>query len=96
MGGDDPAAPAMPGAGAAGHAVAVAARCKRLKKTAACFLDHAGATLTMKMSLKAADAAVPHNARQMYIHFLANFCEATLRGDMLDIKARMALHCREG
>ena len=67
QGGDDPAAPAMPGAGAAGHAVAVAARCKRLKKTAACFLDHAGATLTMKMSLKAADAAVPHNARQMYI-----------------------------
>ena len=60
-------------------------------KTAARFLDHAGATMTIKTSLKAADAAVEYNARAMYKHFRATLCEATLRGDTLDIKARMTM-----
>ena len=60
QGGDDPTAPPMPAINAAGHAAAVAARRKRLKKTAARFLDHAGATMTIKTSLKAADAAVDY------------------------------------
>ena len=60
QGSDDPTAPPMPAINAAGHAAAVAARRKRLKKTAARFLDHAGATMTIKTSLKAADAAVDY------------------------------------
>ena len=91
QGGDDAAAPPMPVAGAPGHAAAVAARRKRLKKAAARFLDHAGATPSIKNSLKAADAAVEYNVRAMYVHFRANLCEATLRGDTLDIKARMTM-----
>ena len=93
MGGDDPAAPPLPALAAPNNAnaIAVSARRKRLKKVAARFLDHAGATMSIKTSLKAADPALDFNARSMYTHFIANFCEATLRGDTLDIKARMAL-----
>ena len=56
-GGDDPAAPPLPAVGAPNNAnaIAVSARRKRLKKVAARFLDHAGATMSMKTSLKAAD-----------------------------------------